>query len=520
MTSASARTRRLAFAASGAALAATLVLAGCSGGSGSGSASKSAGGKSASDATLNVGAILPPTNLDIRNTSGAALDQALLDNVYQGIVTLDENGKVVPSIAKSWTISSDGLAYDFTLNSGVTFSDGTKLGADDVVASLQDVIANEKTYVDAAGLVDVTSVSAPDASTVELKLDKPNIETLWALAGRAGVVLEKGAKTDATGKAVGTGPFTIGSFDGKTSLVLERNDKYWGKKAQVKEVDWHYYADSTTAESAVLAGTDQVLVAITPADLPKFSGNSNVKVVTGTASDKWQLGFNVTDPTLADQKVRDAIREAIDPKAILASVNGAGIAPGGPIAKGDPGYEDLSSIDSYDPAKAKAAFAAAGVTQLTLTIPSPYGTGLSDLLTTELKAAGVKLKVNQVDFNTWLSQVYTAGNYQLTIVDHVESHDFGTQWAGGAKYYHHYDNPKVDELYAKALAETSADAEATDLAQAAKLVDQDSPSDWLYQGAVEKAVAVGVKGLPTNNTNSRLNLGAVSIVAGSAADSR
>lgn len=515
----STRSRIARIGAATAAVAATAVLVtACSSGTPAAS-----GAGTDPDATLNVGALLAPTNLDIRNTSGAALDQALLDNVYQGLVTLDEDGQVVPAIAKSWTVSSDGLTYDFTLNDGVTFSDGKALTTDDVVASLQDAVDSAKSattdkpaYNGAAGLAGVDEVVAKDDSTIELTLTKPNIETLWVLAGRGGIILEQGAESSPTTAVVGTGPFTVGDFQANTSLTLERNEQYWGTKAGVKEVVFHYYADAATAENAVLAGTDQVLVAITPADLPKFSGNQDLDVVQGTAGDKWQLSFNNTDPVLADKSVREAIREAIDPKAILAAVGGVGSELGGPIANGDPGYEDLTSIDAYDPDDAKAKFAAAGVTSLTLTIPSPYGTVISDVLTSELKDVGVTLTVDQVDFNTWLANVYSKTgpqDYQLTIIDHVESHDFGTQWVDAATNYKHYTNPQVDALYAQALQATSADDEAKLLAQAARLVSEDAASEWLYQGAVSKAVAKGVSGVPANNTNSRLNLGSVTVSA-------
>ena len=498
------RTSKILLAA-GLATVSAVTLAACTGGSTPTPVN--------TDATVNLGLVLAPTDLDIRTTAGAALNQALLDNVYQGLVTIDDSGKIVRDIAKSYTISPDGLTYDFTLNSGVTFSDGHALTADDVVSSLQDATKNKTTYVDASGLADVASVTAPDVGTVEVKLDKPNIETLWALAGRAGIVLEKGATNDLKTTALGTGPYTVAGFQANTSLTLDRNDNYWGTKAQVKEIVFHYYADTATAANAALSGDLQALLPVDPTQKAKFTGNQNLAIVQGNSTDKWTLGFNNTDPTLSKKDVRTAIREAIDPKAIIAAVGGAGLPLGGPIPTGDPGYQDLTSVDAYNAADAKAKFAAAGVTRLTLTIPTPYGTTISDILTSELNAVGVKLTVKQVDFNTWLSQVFIAGNYQLSIVDHVESHDFGTLWTN-PKYYFHYDNAQVQSRYHQALASTTEGDEAKYLSQAAAIVSNDAAAEWLYQGVVLNVVSTSLKGLPVNNTNNRLNLANISVLGG------
>lgn len=65
-----------------------------------------------------------PESLDIRTEQGTALEQALLENVYETLVSRSETNKLQPSIAKSWQISDDGLTYTFTLNSNMTFANG------------------------------------------------------------------------------------------------------------------------------------------------------------------------------------------------------------------------------------------------------------------------------------------------------------------------------------------------------------------------------------------------------------
>src|SRR6516162_9500905 len=85
------------------------------------------------NASVNVRLVLEPGNLDIRQTAGAALDQILVDNVYQGLVSRTPDQKIVPALASAWTVSPDGLTYTFTLREGVTFDDGQALTPEDVV---------------------------------------------------------------------------------------------------------------------------------------------------------------------------------------------------------------------------------------------------------------------------------------------------------------------------------------------------------------------------------------------------
>ena len=90
-------------------------------------------------ATVTVGAVLEPTSLDIVHQAGAALDQILLDNVYETLLTADDSGEIEPGLAEVPEVSEDGTTYTFTLQEGVTFHDGAPLTSADVVWSLDQL---------------------------------------------------------------------------------------------------------------------------------------------------------------------------------------------------------------------------------------------------------------------------------------------------------------------------------------------------------------------------------------------
>jgi peptide/nickel transport system substrate-binding protein len=484
----------------GIAASAALLLSACStsdkGGAATGGDSK---------ATVSVGLTLEPTDLNIRTTTGISLDQILIDNVYQGLVGRSPKGEIVNVLAKSHKLSDDGLSYTFDLRDGVKFDDGKALTADDVVWSINEVATQEK-LANHADLADVASVKKKDDSTVVITLSKPNSNLLWALSGRAGLVLEKAAKNNLSTTANGTGPYKLSSWKQGDAITFVRNDDYWGDKAKVAKVVFHYFTDTSAAANAQLSGDIQVLAPLDATLKSQFAGNDDFSIVTGKTTDKYTLAFNNAKAPFTDKRVRQAIRQLIDNKAIIKAIGGAGVDQGGPIPASDPGYEDLTSIDAYNLSNAKKLLADAGQSglTLTLTIPNFYTTAASDVLVSQFAAAGLTLKVNSVEFATWLKDVYTNHDYELSFVDHAEARDFGN-WAN-PKYYFGYDNAKVQSLYADSLAaKTPADA-AAKLKQAARIVSEDAPAEWLYTATTLTVLKKGVTGFPTDSTSTRLNL--------------
>src|SRR4051812_31133396 len=158
------------------------------------------------DREVTVGAVLEPTSLDIVTVAGAALDQVLLDNVYETILKLDADGKVGPGLAELPEINSDGTVYTFTLHDDVTFQSGERLTATDVKWSLDAQRAEGAN--EAARLAGIVRVEAPDAKTVVVTLDERDNDFAYRLTRRAGAVLHADAK-DLANSANGTGPFRL-----------------------------------------------------------------------------------------------------------------------------------------------------------------------------------------------------------------------------------------------------------------------------------------------------------------------
>ena len=493
--------RRTTVAAAALLAAGALLLSACTGSS---SASPSStGGVADPDASIAVRLVAEPGNLDIRETAGAALDQILIDNVYQGLVSRTPDQEIVDTLASSHSVSADGLTYTFTLREGVTFHNGEPLTPADVVWSLQQVKDNAS-YRDSERLARVSSIAA-NGQDIVLTLSEPDSTLLWNLTGRAGLVLKEGDTTDRKTTANGTGPYALADWKQGDSITLKRNDAYWGDKAKAAEVVLDFIPDTQAALSGALAGELDVLTGFDANLKDQVEANGDFALVLGKSTDKGVLAMNSTKGPLADKRVRQAIRQAIDKKSIVEAL-GAGQTLYGPIPELDPGYEDLESSAPFDPSAAKKLLAEAGAEDITLnlTIPSFYGSTVSQILVSNLHDVGITLKVDNVEFPTWISDVYTNKDYELSFVLHTEARDF-ENWAN-PDYYYTYDNATVQDLYAQSTRATDPDKAADLLKQAAKIVADDQAADWLYNGASVLAIGTDVTGFPSVNVNERMNL--------------
>src|SRR4051812_13150894 len=128
-------------------------------------------GPSSGKTSITIGETLAPASLDITQQSGAAVPQALLYNVYETLVSIDDSGAYQPLLAADYKVSTDGTTYTFTLRDGLAFADGTPITSDTVKKTFDYNKANAKAPAIIKATFDpVTSVTAPDPKTVVVKL--------------------------------------------------------------------------------------------------------------------------------------------------------------------------------------------------------------------------------------------------------------------------------------------------------------------------------------------------------------
>ena len=173
----------------------------------------------------------------------------------------------------------------------------------------------------------------------------------------------------------------------------------------------------------------------------------------------------------------------------------------------DPWYENLSSINAYNPAKAKALLAQAGESKLKLRfeVPNlPYAVAPAQVVKSQLAKIGVTANINVIEFPAvWLSQVFTKRNYDMSIVDHVEPRDIVT--FGNKDYYWGYNSPTVQKLLTQADEGTTAEQTA-DMKKVARQIADDAAAVWLYDMPNLIVAKKGIEGLPKNTVSESFDL--------------
>jgi peptide/nickel transport system substrate-binding protein len=491
------------------AVASLLACSACSAGS-----STAGTGTSSSDPsqTLTVGLVAEPASLDFTRTDGAAIPQALLDNVYEPLVKLDNDGSVIPDLARSWKVSPDRRTYTFDLVKGARFSNGAAFTAADAAFSINRVKTDWTISLKSAMDV-VQKVTALSPSRLQVRLSKASNGWLYGMTTRVGAMFSRTGVDQLATNPIGTGPYTFKKWDRGDSITLQRNDSYWGKKPFFQTVVLKYFEDPTAMDDALLTGTINVIGMVqAPESLAEFTGNPKYNVIEGTTNAEVVLSFNNDVAPFTDKRVRQAVRYAIDHKALMDTCwAGRGTLIGSMVPPTDPWYQDLTGLYPYDVTKARSLLAAAGKTGVTLRlrVPNlPYAVSCAQVVKSQLEQAGFKVDLDQLEFPAaWLTTVFTNADYDMSIIAHVEPRDMGAVF-GNPHYYTRYNNPAFRQALAAADQGTAAQ-QVQEMRKAARLLSQDAAADWLFLLPNLTVADRGITGLPKNAISESFDLSAL-----------
>jgi peptide/nickel transport system substrate-binding protein len=478
------------------AVAAALALAGCSGAS----SSSATGG----DASIAVGSIYEPQNLDNTGGGGQGVTEALNGNVYEGLFRLTDDGKTEPLLATKYTTSADGLTYTFTLRDGVKFHSGKPLTSAAVKSSIERVTAADSQSARKSQLAVISKIDTPDDKTVVITLTSRSISLPYNLSYVW--IFGPGTSNYKTAED-GTGPYTLGSWKRGSSLSLERSNDYWGAKAKNKEVVFDYFTDATALSNALLTNQVDIVTSIqSPDALTQFEGNKGYTISNGKSTTKELLAFNDKVAPFNKTEVRKAVYSAIDTKKLLSSIWGKyGTLIGSMVPPSDPWYEDLTSVNPYDVSLAKKELAAAGFPNgFTFTLDTPTydpHPAVAEFLKSDLAKVGITVKINSISADEWYSKVFKDHKFQATLQEHVNDRD--VVWYGNPDFYWGYDNPQVTKLVNEAEQATTTAEQTAKLKLVNEQIAKDAASAWLYLYPQIVVSSSSLSGYPVNGLNSQ-----------------
>ncbi|QGY00258.1 ABC transporter substrate-binding protein [Roseovarius faecimaris] len=456
-----------------------------------------------------VGQQLEPPHLDPTSAAAGAIDQVLYSNVFEGLTRFGPDGAVNPGLAESWEISDDGLTYTFKLHEGVTFHDGTELDASDVKFTLDRARDETSQNAQKALYEGIANVEVVDELTVKVTLSAPNGNLLFNLAWGDAVIVAPESIGEIKQMPVGTGAFKFDDWVQGDRITLVRNEAYWGTAAKLDKVTFKFISDPTAAFAAMMAEDVDVFGGYpAPENLPQFEADPRFQVLVGSTEGETILSTNNKMPPLDDVRVRQAIAHAIDRQAIIdGAMFGLGTPIGTHFAPHNPDYVDLTGASAYDPEKAKALLAEAGLPDgfsTTLKLPPPsYARRGGEIVAAQLRAVGIDTEISNLEWAQWLEQVFKGKDYGLTIVSHTEPFDIGIY--ARPDYYFQYDSADFQALNAALTAETDPMKRSDLLAQMQTMIAQDYVNGYLFQLATPTVANAKIRGLwkdaPTQATD-------------------
>ncbi len=420
---------------------------------------------------VNIGLPLEPPSLDPTAEAAAAVDDVLYANVFEGLTRFAADGTIVPSLAKSWDISPDGLTYTFHLHAGITFHDGSSFDADDVKFSLDRINAADSLNAQKALYASIKAVTVVDPLTVKVDLSRPDGNLLYNLAWGDAVMVAPESAANNKVNPIGTGPFFFRDRIEGSTISLEKNQAYWGAPARLDSVIFKFIGDPTAAFAAIQAGDVDAFPYFPATEaIKQFENDPRFRVVVGSTEGETILAINNAKPPLDNVKVREAIAHAINRQDIIdGAMNGFGVPIGTFLSPANPAYVDLTALSAFDPARSKALLAEAGATDLTLSLKLPpvdgYARKGGEIIAQQLAAVGIKTQITNLEWAQWISEVFTGRDYDLTIISHVEPNDIGIFARDG--YYFNYANAEFKKIISE-LDVTADPKRRTELLQAAQ----------------------------------------------------
>jgi peptide/nickel transport system substrate-binding protein len=478
------------------------------------------GGAGGPSGTIIRGTTDLPTNYDPA-FAYTLPDWDLMSNVYQALLTIPP-GEVTPQPDAAQSCDfTNRTTYRCTLKSGLKFSDGSPLTSEDVKFSFDRNVEIASPIGASSLLANLRSVDAPDAKTVVFHLKQPESSFPYVLTTQAMAIVPSDVfpadKAQPSGEVVGSGRYTVESYEPGVQTVLERNPQYTGPDpAQNERVIVQYFDKPSALKLAVEQGqVDIAYRSLSPTDIDDLRGAESLNVLEGVGTEIRYIAFNLNlqpgDNERQKLAVRRAIAYSIDRQAIAENVWNGTVEPlytSVPTALkySFDGYREEYG-ESPDPQAARQELQQAGVqTPVDLELwytPAHYGTAAGD----EYAEIKRQLEADGLFSVTLKSSAWT--QYQeAALTDKYPAFHFGwfPDYIDADNYtysfYHsdsflnsHYSNPEIDRLIAQERSTTEDAVRERAFEQIQRLGAEDAPIIPYFEAKQVAVVRDGVNGV-------------------------
>ncbi len=446
----------------------------------------------------------PPTTLDpaVQGDAGSA---AITAQLFETLTTFDTALNLRPALAASWQVDDAGRRVTFTLRPDLTFSDGSRLTAADVVrswlrlvdprspsplASLMDPVAGAAPYRRGEN-ADPASVGlkAIDDSHVEVRLDRPASDFPSIVASPTFGVVPPGVTGNGAGLApatfVGSGGYRLANVSA-TELTLQANSHYWAGTPAISIVHLVTDIGGRSPVAAFEAGdVDYTPISDADATWIAYSTTLGPQLRRVPSISLTYFGFDTRKPPFNDVRVRQAFAQAVDwPRMVNLGSSGSTVPATSMVPPGIVGRSGQDYLPAYDPSAARAALAAAGYpggAGFPAVRLVTGGTGYEDAIVRELHdVLKVPVAFETMDFGSYftrLAQDPPAFWALSWVADYPDQNDFLGLLLGSGQTnnYGRWSNPAFDAAIASAGSTVDPAAQQSAYAAAQAVVAREVP---------------------------------------------
>jgi len=473
--------------------------------------------------TLRMAWSQDATGLDPhKQTAFASL--RLLELVYEPLVRLDADLNVVPAIASEWEFSEDAQTLTFMLDPDATFSNGAQVTAADVKASFERLLDEATSAAARSNFLSIESIDTPDEATVVFNLNTPDVPILVAMATiNAAIVPASEIEAGSIGTtAIGSGPFTLDSWEPNSREVLSANPEWAGGELAIDGIDISVLPDETAILASLRAGQIDFALLNDPliATLVPNEPNLELNRVGVLAYNVLQL--NPSRAPMDNLKVRQAMSCAIDRQDIIdAALAGEGTVTG-PLTM--PAFaQDPSDLFCYeqDLDMARQLMEEAGVDGFTATVIAatgepPVAASEAQVLQSQLAEIGINLEIEMMELNvyvdTWLS-----GEFDMAVAQNGGRPDPYPMYnryftaEGNLVHVSNFTDETLDSLMKQGQAETDPATRVEIFQEFERHLAEQAPWLWLSTGYSYTAQRDTVSGFEPSPTGTLFGLTKVSV---------
>lgn len=402
------------------------------------------------------------TSLDPHFITNLYTASIIYQKVYETLVVPDENMQIQPGLAKEWK-QIDDLTWEFKLQEGVKFHDGTDFNAEAVKKTFVRLLDPNTNSPQREKFSMIKEVKIIDDYTVQFLLSEPYAPLLSILAANEGSIMSPKLFDESPAQIakspVGTGPFKFEAWQTGKQITLVKNEEYWGEKPSINKVEFKVVPEDTTRLAAIETGEAHITDQVPVSEIERIENSTTMKLYRTDGLGAEFIGFRTHKPPFDNVLVRQAISHAIERDSIVSGVfNNVGKLGNSTMSPKVFGYSKNVKPYEYDINKAKELLKEAGYPngfEVTLFTPDiKERVNMAEVIQSQLKGIEVDVKVEMLEYGAYVATHEKGEGHMFNSIwgnatgdgDYNQYSLFHTNSIGAPGNFFHYSNPEVDKL--------------------------------------------------------------------------